>query len=185
MPPKKKKKPLWPIGVLICKKFDPNPAIDFAGGWFEGSVTEFDAETGFYKVSYEDGDQEEMEAHEVRTWLRNNEVSSSKSSHARKEEDINTNEEEEDTNSTARYSRRKRAKINYQELMEVDEDVMLVDNDSFSEKLEDEESASEEETVVVKKSVGSGKSNKATRVPQAEAFKVCRVLPCISAVIVE
>ncbi|KAI7736795.1 hypothetical protein M8C21_011230, partial [Ambrosia artemisiifolia] len=41
----------------------------FGGGLFNGKVTEFDKETGWYRVVYEDGDFEDLEWHELQEVL--------------------------------------------------------------------------------------------------------------------
>ena len=45
-------------GTIIRKRFNQ--------GWYEGEVTGFDPQEGFYKITYTDGDTEEMTSHEVK-----------------------------------------------------------------------------------------------------------------------
>lgn len=50
----------WPNGTRIRKQFGG------AKQWYIGTVKSFDAQTGWYWISYEDGDEEELDAREVR-----------------------------------------------------------------------------------------------------------------------
>lgn len=61
---------VYPTGTIIRKKFDD--------GWFEGEVTEYDPVAGYYKINYTDGDQEELDAKEVRKYFKKSQQYSKK-----------------------------------------------------------------------------------------------------------
>lgn len=152
------KEPQWPIGTVIRKKFPPNPEINFQGGWFEGEVTEFSPETGFYLIVYEDGDKEEFEAKDMKRWIQKDDEDKKKPAPKRlrhednddddvdsssppskgksgkaKKDDREEKEEEAPEALAGRYSRRKRTKVNYQEL------AVLEDSDDDMSIVEDED----------------------------------------------
>jgi hypothetical protein len=61
-PPKKKAKfSAYAIGTKIIKLFDGEP--------YNGKVISYDTKSKFYKVQYEDGDEEELESNEVKCYL--------------------------------------------------------------------------------------------------------------------
>ncbi|CAB9508230.1 C-5 cytosine-specific DNA methylase [Seminavis robusta] len=62
----KKKKPKtakYAIGTRFWKSFGEH-------GNFEATVASFDAQTGFYRLTYDDGDQEEMTEREITQWIQ-------------------------------------------------------------------------------------------------------------------
>ena len=61
-PPKKKAKlSLYAIGTKIIKPFDGEP--------YKGEVISYDTKSKFYQVQYEDGDGEELDSNEVKSYL--------------------------------------------------------------------------------------------------------------------
>jgi len=51
----------YPIGTKIYKNFD--------GVFYSGEITDYDAETEYSKITYEDGDQEEIENKDIKQYL--------------------------------------------------------------------------------------------------------------------
>lgn len=167
----------WPIGTLICKKFEPYPP-DFEGGWFGGKVTNFDASSGFYQISYDDGDAEDFDSKDMQTWLvikktgeddcdeihhnkpqppastpqkrlraddNNNNKSwtqqklklvkmEAKDNHRHVNADDNDVGDSTKANGNSRYSRRKRATVDYQIMDNDDEDDIRIDDDEDDTK---------------------------------------------------
>ena len=56
------------------KKYDVGTAVlkKFRAGWFEGKVVSYDHQSKFYKIEYEDGDEEEVEEKELTKILKLN-----------------------------------------------------------------------------------------------------------------
>jgi hypothetical protein len=56
----------YSTGTTVLKKFRT--------GWFEGTVVSYDHQSQYYKIEYEDGDEEEVEEHELAKILKLNVV---------------------------------------------------------------------------------------------------------------
>ena len=54
----------YAVGTSVLKKF--------RAGWFEGKVVSYDDQSKFYRIKYEDGDEEEVEEKELRKILKLN-----------------------------------------------------------------------------------------------------------------
>ncbi|CAB9496901.1 regulator of chromatin subfamily A member 3-like 1 [Seminavis robusta] len=84
---KTQKTPKYPQGTTFMKSFGEH-------GNFQATVDSFDAETGLYRLSYDDGDQEDMTERQITVWI-NKDIPQTKKEEEKKEEDEVEDMEEE------------------------------------------------------------------------------------------